>query len=126
MIERLHPGVYVVEVPTETRPIEGVSMSTDRAGGSAAHRAHGAAPDWTQHNQSDPGVTLMQLFGFLSESLLFRANAIPEHLARMQLGSGVADGLAVNPSDSGETPQVHVSPGWAVTADGRPIDTDPS
>jgi hypothetical protein len=36
------------------------------------------APDWTDHNDSDPGVTLIELFAFLAESLLFRQNMIPE------------------------------------------------
>ncbi len=35
-------------------------------------------PEWTNFNDSDPGVTLLQLFAFLSESLLYRANQIPE------------------------------------------------
>lgn len=35
-------------------------------------------PEWTNFNHSDPGVTLVQLFAFLTESLLYRANQIPE------------------------------------------------
>lgn len=35
-------------------------------------------PEWTNFNDSDPGVTLLQLFAFMSESLLYRANQIPE------------------------------------------------
>lgn len=35
-------------------------------------------PEWTNFNVSDPGVTLIQLFAFLTESLLYRANQIPE------------------------------------------------
>ena len=35
-------------------------------------------PEWTNFNPSDPGVTLVQLFAFLTESLIFRANQIPE------------------------------------------------
>ena len=35
-------------------------------------------PEWTNFNHSDPGVTLVQLFAFLAESLLYRANQIPE------------------------------------------------
>ena len=35
-------------------------------------------PEWTNFNQSDPGVTLVQLFSFLTENLLYRANLIPE------------------------------------------------
>jgi hypothetical protein len=29
------------------------------------------SPDWTDFNQSDPGITLLQLFAFLAAGLLF-------------------------------------------------------
>jgi len=35
-------------------------------------------PEWTHAGASDPGVTLVELFAFMSESLLYRANLIPE------------------------------------------------
>jgi hypothetical protein len=35
-------------------------------------------PEWTNFNQSDPGVTLLEVFAFLTESLLYRSNQIPE------------------------------------------------
>ncbi len=35
-------------------------------------------PEWTNLSDSDPGVTLLQLFAFMTESLLYRANRIPE------------------------------------------------
>lgn len=35
-------------------------------------------PEWTNFNKSDPGVTLIEVFSFLTESLLYRANQIPE------------------------------------------------
>src|SRR5438093_8784286 len=35
-------------------------------------------PEWTNFNRSDPGVTLIEVFAFLTESLLYRANQIPE------------------------------------------------
>lgn len=35
-------------------------------------------PEWTNFNDSDPGVTLLQLFSFMTENLLYRANRIPE------------------------------------------------
>ncbi|MER0169344.1 MAG: hypothetical protein DU489_01775 [Nitrosomonas sp.] len=35
-------------------------------------------PEWTNFNDSDPGVTLVQLYAFLTENLLYRANLIPE------------------------------------------------
>lgn len=35
-------------------------------------------PEWTNFNPSDPGVTIVQLFAFLTENLIYRANQIPE------------------------------------------------
>jgi Baseplate J-like protein len=35
-------------------------------------------PEWTDHNPSDPGITLIELFSFLGENLLYRFNQIPE------------------------------------------------
>lgn len=32
-------------------------------------------PDWTDLNEGDPGSPLVQVFGFLGDSLLFRADA---------------------------------------------------
>ena len=39
-------------------------------------------PAWTNFNDADPGVTLIQLFAFLTENLLYRANQIPERNRR--------------------------------------------
>lgn len=36
------------------------------------------SPRWTDHNESDPGIALLELFAYLGESLLFRFNQIPE------------------------------------------------
>ncbi len=35
-------------------------------------------PEWTDHNASDPGIALLELFAYLGENLLFRFNQIPE------------------------------------------------
>lgn len=35
-------------------------------------------PEWTNFNKSDPGVTLLEVFAFMTETLLYRANRIPE------------------------------------------------
>ena len=35
-------------------------------------------PEWTNFNASDPGITIVQLFAHVTESLLYRANQIPE------------------------------------------------
>ena len=34
-------------------------------------------PEWTDHNVSDPGVTLIELFSWLTELLLYRVNQVP-------------------------------------------------
>lgn len=35
-------------------------------------------PEWTNLNASDPGVTILELFAFLTDNLLYRSNRIPE------------------------------------------------
>jgi len=34
------------------------------------------APEWTNHNASDPGITLVELFAYLTEMLLYRMNRV--------------------------------------------------
>jgi SpoVK/Ycf46/Vps4 family AAA+-type ATPase len=36
------------------------------------------SPDWTNYNQSDPGMTLMQLFAWIADTLRYRLDSIPE------------------------------------------------
>lgn len=39
--------------------------------------------DWTDHNVSDPGVTLIELFAWMTEMLTYRLNQVPElHVSR--------------------------------------------
>lgn len=40
------------------------------------------APAWTDHNVHDPGIMLVELFAWLSEQLMYRANRIPERHLR--------------------------------------------
>src|SRR4051794_11725295 len=35
-------------------------------------------PEWTNFNEGDPGITLVELFAFMTENLLYRSNRIPE------------------------------------------------
>ena len=35
-------------------------------------------PEWTDFNESDPGITLLQLFAWLSEMMLYQMNQVPE------------------------------------------------
>jgi len=127
MVEYLHPGVYVTEIAFTAKPIEGVFTSpapVDPAS-AVARDAQGAStpePDWTQHNDSDPGVTLVQLFASLSESSLFGAQPQPAaRAARALTGRGVVQGLGVEGRDPGGSGDLKVSPGLALATDGRPI-----
>src|ERR671930_1836292 len=35
-------------------------------------------PEWTDHNVSDPGVTLIELFAWMTDQFLYRLNRVPE------------------------------------------------
>ena len=35
-------------------------------------------PDWTDLSPSDPGITLLELFAYLTETMLYRLNRLPE------------------------------------------------
>ncbi len=66
-------------------------------------------PEWTNFNKSDPGVTLIEIFAFLTENLLYRSNQIPERNRRkflQLLGIGLqpassARGLVAFSNDRG-------------------------
>jgi hypothetical protein len=34
------------------------------------------APEWTNHNPADPGITLLELFAYLTEMLIYRLNRV--------------------------------------------------
>src|ERR1051326_7696840 len=35
-------------------------------------------PEWTDFNESDPGITLLELFAWMTEILIYRLNQVPE------------------------------------------------
>jgi hypothetical protein len=35
-------------------------------------------PEWTNFNDSDPGITLLQLFAFMADNLMYRSNRYPD------------------------------------------------
>lgn len=37
-------------------------------------------PEWTDHNVSDPGVTLIETFAFIADQVLYRLNRVPDRL----------------------------------------------
>src|SRR3970040_2564545 len=36
------------------------------------------APDWTNHNPSDPGITLLELAAWMTDLIIYRLNRVPE------------------------------------------------
>jgi hypothetical protein len=88
-------------------------------------------PEWTNFNRSDPGVTLVELFAFLTESLLYRANQIPERNRRkfltllgvpLQPGSS-ASGLVAFTNERGPLETFTLSEGFEVRAGEVPFRT---
>lgn len=44
----------------------------------ARRRIGASCPTWTDHNVSDPGITLVELFAWMTEMILYRLNQVPE------------------------------------------------
>ncbi len=83
MPEYLSPGVYVEEVDAGAQRIPGVSTSIDGARlqslvAELTKSVGAQVPAWTDSNDADPGVTLLELFAWLTENLLYRAHDIPQ------------------------------------------------
>ena len=58
------------------------TSSTRRACGSSQR-----CPEWTEHNVSDPGITLIELFAWMTEMTIYRLNRVPDklHVALLDL-----------------------------------------
>ena len=39
-----------------------------------------SCPEWTEHNVSDPGITLIELFAWMTEMTIYRLNRVPDKL----------------------------------------------
>src|ERR1700681_1957588 len=106
MPEYLVPGVYLEESDSGVKPIPGVSTSTIDL---ETVRALVAAiepiiertqPGWTGFNDTDPGITLIELFAWVAEGLLFRSGGDLERRRKAVLGAAanvvtVADAFAI-------------------------------
>lgn len=46
----------------------------------AKRRIPDLVPEWTDHNVSDPGVALIELFAWMTETLLYRLNQVPDRM----------------------------------------------
>jgi predicted phage baseplate assembly protein len=58
-------------------------------------------PEWTDHNVSDPGVALIELFAWLAEQILYRVNRLPEK-AYIQFLELI--GVTLRPATAAEAP----------------------
>ena len=89
-------------------------------------------PEWTNFNKSDPGVTLLELFAFLTENLLYRSNQIPERNRRKFLQllgvplqpASSAVGLVSFANDRGPLQTITLNGGLEVRAGQVPFRTD--
>ncbi len=70
-------------------------------------------PEWTDHNVSDPGVTLIELFAWMVEALIYRLNQVPEksYITFMELM-----GIRLQPPTAARTDLMF---GLAAPANGR-------
>jgi hypothetical protein len=88
-------------------------------------------PEWTDHNVSDPGVAMIELFAWMTDMLLYRVNQIPDKMYLTFLDligftleearSAVApvtfylrEPLAGSPTPDERTPEVVISAGTEV------------
>lgn len=74
------------------------------------------APGWTDHNASDPGITLLELFCWAAEGVIYRTNRIPESSRRRFLELlGAAPGGSLDNAVAATVKSLQ-SPWRAVTA----------
>ncbi len=43
-------------------------------------RIANTSPEWTDFSPGDPGITLVELFAYLAEAMIYRLNRVPEKL----------------------------------------------
>ena len=76
------------------------------------------APQWTDHNPSDLGITLIELFAWLAEGVIYRLNRVPEknYVAFLNLLGITRD----PPTPAPHVPDVHLGRGRGAGAGGHP------
>jgi hypothetical protein len=100
MPEYLAPGVYLEESDAGVKPIPGVSTSTVDIETARALVAaiesivEQTQPNWTRSNDADPGITLIELFAWVAEGLLFRSGGYSERRRKAVLDAA-ADAVAL-------------------------------
>jgi predicted phage baseplate assembly protein len=67
----------------------------------AKRMIHQRCPEWTDHNVSDPGVTLIETFAYMVDQLLWRLNRVPD---RTYIKFLELLGLRLNPPTAARVP----------------------
>ncbi|MGA1839274.1 MAG: putative baseplate assembly protein [bacterium] len=88
-------------------------------------------PEWTNFNDSDPGITILQLFAFMTENLLYRCNLIPERNRKKFLkllgipmqAPSPAQGIVTFSNPRGPLKTMTISSGLEVLAGQLPFQT---
>lgn len=89
-------------------------------------------PDWTNFTESDPGITLLQLFAFMTENIVYRANLIPERnrqkflrlLGIPMTGAQAAHGLVSFSNPTGELKAINLNTDQLLYSGDVPFRTD--
>jgi hypothetical protein len=91
-------------------------------------------PEWTNFNAADPGITLVQLFAHVTESLIYRTNQIPARnrakflqlLGQPLAPASAATGLVAFANERGPTDSAILSAGTDLVAGTVPYRTTAS
>lgn len=91
-------------------------------------------PEWTNFNAADPGITLVQLFAHVTESLIYRTNQIPARnrakflqlLGQPLAPAAAATGLVAFANERGPTDSAILSAGTELLAGAIPYRTTAS
>jgi len=75
-------------------------LSYDRVVAELTRRIPVYSPEWTDFNDSDPGITLIQLFAYLAEMVGYRLNLVP---AKAQINLLQLLGVELNPAHAATT-----------------------
>jgi hypothetical protein len=75
-------------------------LTYDRVVAELTRRIPVYSPEWTDFNDSDPGITLIQLFAYLAEMVGYRLNRIPE---KTQINLLRLLGVELNPAHAATT-----------------------
>ena len=88
----------------------------------AKRRITDRCPEWTDHNVSDPGVTLIELFAQMTDETIYRLNRVPDKLLVLLMNM---IGMRLQPAHAARTGLTFwlAAPGryWEATTDDDPL-----